>query len=287
MIQVGIFRGYFPYDLDTTARNDPRARLQHRAARPALQGHRPVGRPDHRGQGQARARHLPRQRPADLRDLGLHQHRAPRPRRAQAPRRLPQGDHPQRPLVRHAVRDLRVGHLQRRERLGARRQEQDRRGLRRSARRCSPSSPRRPYDHGSIFLLETYVNNVIGSRAKRPCACSTTSSSPGIELLMDPTNYFETPQHRQAAGTSSTQVFDTLGDRVRVAHAKDVKRSGDDKSEKHADIGDERRARVAHLPRRRRDRAARRRPRRARLRAVRAAPRRAEPERAADHRAPR
>jgi sugar phosphate isomerase/epimerase len=26
---------------------------------------------------------------------------------------------------------------------------------------------------------------------------------------------------------------------VRIAHAKDVKRSGDDKSEKHADIGDE------------------------------------------------
>jgi sugar phosphate isomerase/epimerase len=35
------------------------------------------------------------------------------------------------------------------------------------------------------------------------------------------------------------QVFDTLQDKVRIGHAKDVKRSGDDKSEKHAEIGDE------------------------------------------------
>ena len=32
---------------------------------------------------------------------------------------------------------------------------------------------------------------------------------------------------------------DTLGDRIKIAHAKDVKRSGGDTSEKHADIGDE------------------------------------------------
>ena len=35
------------------------------------------------------------------------------------------------------------------------------------------------------------------------------------------------------------QVFDTLSDKIRIAHAKDVKRSGDDKGEKHADIGDD------------------------------------------------
>jgi sugar phosphate isomerase/epimerase len=34
------------------------------------------------------------------------------------------------------------------------------------------------------------------------------------------------------------QIFDSLDDRVRISHAKDVKRSGSDKSEKHADIGD-------------------------------------------------
>ncbi len=32
------------------------------------------------------------------------------------------------------------------------------------------------------------------------------------------------------------RIFDALDDRVRISHAKDVKRSGTDKSEKHADI---------------------------------------------------
>ena len=35
------------------------------------------------------------------------------------------------------------------------------------------------------------------------------------------------------------QVFDTLADKVKIAHAKDVARAGDDTSEKHADIGDD------------------------------------------------
>ena len=34
------------------------------------------------------------------------------------------------------------------------------------------------------------------------------------------------------------QVFDTLTDKIKIAHAKDVKRAGTDKTEKHADIGD-------------------------------------------------
>ena len=82
---------------------------------------------------------------------------------------------------------------------------------------------------------------------------------------MDPTNYFETPQHRRMDQILN-QVFDTLSDKIRIAHAKDVKRSGDDKSEKHADIGDADALESAHVPRRRRDRAAGARPRLAQLR---------------------
>lgn len=92
------------------------------------------------------------------------------------------------------------------------------------------------YDHGSVFLLETYVNNVIGTLEETERVFKDLSR-PGIELLMDPTNYFEThniDNQQQVLG----DVFDALGDRVKVAHAKDVKRSGADKSEKHADIGD-------------------------------------------------
>jgi sugar phosphate isomerase/epimerase len=92
------------------------------------------------------------------------------------------------------------------------------------------------YDHGSVFLLETYVNNVIGSLEETERVFKDLNH-PGIELLMDPTNYFEThniDRQKEVLGA----VFDSLGDRVRIAHAKDVKRSGADKSEKHADIGD-------------------------------------------------
>ena len=91
-------------------------------------------------------------------------------------------------------------------------------------------------DHGSIFLLETYVNNVIGS-VEETVRIFNDINSPGMELLMDPTNYFESHNIDQMDPILN-QVFDTLADKVRVAHAKDVKRSGDDKSEKHADIGD-------------------------------------------------
>jgi sugar phosphate isomerase/epimerase len=54
---------------------------------------------------------------------------------------------------------------------------------------------------------------------------------------MDPTNYFES-HNIDRMGEILNQVFDTLQDKIRIAHAKDVKRSGTDKSEKHADIGD-------------------------------------------------
>lgn len=92
------------------------------------------------------------------------------------------------------------------------------------------------YDHGSIFLLENYVENVIGS-VREISRLLNDVRSPGLELLMDPTNYFGAHNINQMDEVLN-EVFDTLSDNVRIAHAKDVKRSGDDKSEKHADIGD-------------------------------------------------
>ncbi|MHA7179898.1 sugar phosphate isomerase/epimerase family protein [Arthrobacter sp. MDB2-24] len=93
------------------------------------------------------------------------------------------------------------------------------------------------YDHGATFLLETYVNNVIGS-VRETVRVFNDIRTPGLELLMDPTNYFD-GNNIDDMDAVLNEVFDTLGDRVRVAHAKDVKRAGEDKSEKHADIGDE------------------------------------------------
>lgn len=92
------------------------------------------------------------------------------------------------------------------------------------------------YDHGATFLLETYVNNVVGS-VEETVKMFAQVDHQGLGLLMDPTNYFET-HNIDRMDQILTQVFDTLTDKIKIAHAKDVKRSGDDKSEKHADIGD-------------------------------------------------
>lgn len=93
------------------------------------------------------------------------------------------------------------------------------------------------YDHGAVFLLETYVNNVVGS-VEETVRMFAQVDHPGLGLLMDPTNYFET-HNIDDMDKILNQVFDTLTGHIKIAHAKDVKRSGDDKSEKHADIGDE------------------------------------------------
>lgn len=92
------------------------------------------------------------------------------------------------------------------------------------------------YDHGAQFLLETYVNNVVGS-VEETVRMFAEVDHPGLGLLMDPTNYFEA-HNIDRMDKILHQVFNTLSDRIRIAHAKDVKRSGEDKSEKHADIGD-------------------------------------------------
>ncbi len=87
-----------------------------------------------------------------------------------------------------------------------------------------------------MFLLETYVNNVVGS-VEETVKMFAQVDHPGLGLLMDPTNYFEA-HNIDRMDQVLNQVFDTLTDKIRIAHAKDVKRSGGDKSEKHADIGD-------------------------------------------------
>jgi sugar phosphate isomerase/epimerase len=90
------------------------------------------------------------------------------------------------------------------------------------------------YDHGAVFLLETYVNNVVGS-VEETVRMFAEIDHPALGLLMDPTNYFEA-HNIDRMDAILRQIFDTLADKVRISHAKDVKRSGEDKSEKHAEI---------------------------------------------------
>ena len=93
---------------------------------------------------------------------------------------------------------------------------------------------REAYDHGAVFLLETYVNNVIGSIGET-LRLFADIDSPSLGLLMDPTNYFE-DHNIDAMDQVLNQIFDSLSDKVRIAHAKDVMRSKAGASEKHADI---------------------------------------------------
>lgn len=89
------------------------------------------------------------------------------------------------------------------------------------------------YDHGAVFLLETYVNNVVGS-VEETVRMFAEIDHPALGLLMDPTNYFEAHNIGQMDKVLK-QIFDTLADKIRIAHAKDVKLA-EDTSEKHADI---------------------------------------------------
>ncbi len=90
------------------------------------------------------------------------------------------------------------------------------------------------YDHGAVFLLETYVNNVVGS-VEETVRMFAEVDHPALGLLMDPTNYFEAHNIGDMDKVLK-QIFDTLADKVKIGHAKDVKLSGEDKNEKHADI---------------------------------------------------
>jgi len=93
---------------------------------------------------------------------------------------------------------------------------------------------REAQDHGAVFLLETYVNNVIGSIEETQRLFADIDSQ-NLGLLMDPTNYFE-DHNIDKMDHVLNQIFDSLNDKIRISHAKDVKRSGGDKSEKHANI---------------------------------------------------
>lgn len=89
------------------------------------------------------------------------------------------------------------------------------------------------YDHGAVFLIETYVNNVVGS-VQETVRMFAEVDHPGLGLLMDPTNYFD-GSNIDRMGVVLREMFDTLSDKIRIAHAKDVKRS-ETAAEKHADI---------------------------------------------------
>ncbi len=86
---------------------------------------------------------------------------------------------------------------------------------------------------GATFIVENYVNNVIGSveqveRMFKEVGCDH------LGLICDPTNYFDENTIKDIDGTLN-HIFDRLSDHMVIAHAKDINLT-EDLGEKHADI---------------------------------------------------
>lgn len=89
-------------------------------------------------------------------------------------------------------------------------------------------------DHGVTFLIETYVNNVIGS-VEETLRLFADIDDPHLGLLMDPTNYFE-DHNIDDMDKTLNHIFNALSHRIKIAHAKDVKRAGSSQKVQMADI---------------------------------------------------
>lgn len=88
-------------------------------------------------------------------------------------------------------------------------------------------------DCGATFIIENYVNNVIGS-VDRVDRMFRDVGSQNLGLICDPTNYFDDSNIDDVQGTLRS-IFDRLSSHMVIAHAKDCKRALD-LSEKHAAI---------------------------------------------------
>jgi len=89
-------------------------------------------------------------------------------------------------------------------------------------------------EHGVTFLVETYVNNVIGS-IEETLRLFADIDDPHLGLLMDPTNYFEEHNIEQMDKTLN-QIFNALSHKIKISHAKDVKRASSAQGVQMADI---------------------------------------------------
>jgi sugar phosphate isomerase/epimerase len=83
------------------------------------------------------------------------------------------------------------------------------------------------------FLVENYVNNVIGSVEQIERLFNDVQSD-NIGLICDPTNYFK-ESNIGNMDQELEKIFDRLSPYMKIAHAKDCKLAAD-VSEKHAAI---------------------------------------------------
>jgi sugar phosphate isomerase/epimerase len=86
---------------------------------------------------------------------------------------------------------------------------------------------------GAVFILENYVNNVIGS-IDQVLRLFKDIKLPNLRLICDPTNYFDESNIDDVEG-QLRRIFAALSDKMVIAHAKDCKRAAS-AEEKHAAI---------------------------------------------------
>lgn len=95
----------------------------------------------------------------------------------------------------------------------------------REFRACAEDLAKYAYEHDAVFLVENYVNNIIGS-VRQVARLLDEVKHPGLGLLCDPTNFFGDGNIDDVDPTIE-DIFWVLGDRIRIAHAKDCKRAAD------------------------------------------------------------
>jgi sugar phosphate isomerase/epimerase len=89
--------------------------------------------------------------------------------------------------------------------------------------------------HRAVLTIEPYYRNVISSieRAER---LFREVPSPALRLVMDPCNYFR-KQDLDRMSPVLDAMFDRLGDRIAIAHAKDVRPTADGEDLPAAGLG--------------------------------------------------
>lgn len=81
------------------------------------------------------------------------------------------------------------------------------------------------YDHDAVFLIENYVNNIVGS-VDETARLLQEINHPGLGLMLDPTNYYDESNIDNVDPTIE-KIFHVLDGYIKVAHAKDCKRAVD------------------------------------------------------------
>lgn len=81
------------------------------------------------------------------------------------------------------------------------------------------------YDHDAVFLIENYVNNIVGS-VDETARLLQEINHPGLGLMLDPTNYYDESNIDNVDPTIE-KIFHVLDGYIKVAHAKDCKHAVD------------------------------------------------------------